>query len=411
MFKTFCALSASLLLFGGCGGGGGSAPSTDNTIPQSVQIITDADALAYQKGGEGWKADLKPRETLANGEKRYTFTSDGRYGVAMYCSQDKHLLIFQLTTEESSDMHFSCGNGNTTSSPVSGTISDQAETPDGFAVAMERDYSIVTGVSGNYALNVPDGTRDLIAVSLKTANNKTVPQRFYIERDLSVTGADIAHTVTLTTANTAMIEGYPFTAQNGTVAEAYLITKNETFFTAAIDGSWYIPKEKLIDDDLYTFYAASQTNNTMLLEAVKATAVAKEARDFDAAYIQPLTGVTYDNSAAFGGLGYQPSAQSQPLRAYITMLEKTQGRQNVDLILSKGWLGDAATYTIPALQTLNGFQSAWLGNQADKANISALMSNKSIAQMLSSTKIFTPHESDLFLLPGIRYEVAAEKIF
>lgn len=67
--------------------------------------------------------------------------------------------------------------------------------------------------------------------------------------------------------------------------------------------------------------------------------------------------------------------------------------------------------TTAPLQTLSGFQNAWLGNQADKANISALMSNKSIAQMLSSTKMFTPHESDLFLLPGIRYEVAAEKIF
>jgi len=151
----------------------------------------------------------------------------------------------------------------------------------------------------------------------------------------------------------------------------------------------------------------------MMPKVTRATAVAKEDKSFDASYIQKFVGAAYDkNNAIFTGLGYQPSTQSQPLKTYIVMLKKTQGSENIYLILSKEWLNGNTTYTIPpVLQTLNGFQNAWLGVQPDHADISALMSNKSIGQMLSSTKIFTPHDVNLFLLPDAKYEVALDEIF
>ena len=402
-FQKSLPLLAVLFMGAGCGGGGSAGPGT-------VQIVTDADAIAYQVAEEAWRTDVTPKSSKAT-EKTYEFNADGRYGVALYCSSSRHLMLFQLNTNESRTVQMNCDTSNAQSLTMSGNITDTTDTPEAYGVAVGWLYDIVYGSSGTYTIkNVPPGKYDLAAVTLKTINNKTVPQKFYIERNIDFLANDNAHNITLTAANTVGVTGHTLSAAAGATAEAYLITANNTYFTAARDGSWYLP-EGVLPEDIFVFFGFDNTSKVLMLEAYRATEVPKTDKNIDLSYIRPLNGVTYDNSGTFGGLGYQPSAQSRPLRAYVAMLYKDATDANCDLVLSSGWMQGKNSYTIPDLSGLNGFAAAWYGDQADSAEIDAIMADRSVEEMLESKKIFMRYGADLFLMPNIRYEIASETIF
>ena len=412
VMQTLSAVTAAILA-GGCGGSGsGSAAPGDGTTPGSVTILTDAGAIAYETGDGVWRENPQLEETLPGGMKRYRFSDDGRYGVACYCN-NKHLMIFQMDTDETREVRFACGGNPAASATMSGTVSDQTGTPDGYGVAMERDYNIVYGGSGTFTLNAPLGKRDLIAVSLKTVNAKTVPQRFYIERGIDFSGADIAHNITLTAAHSTGVSGYALNGLHNTDAELYLITKNDTYFRTSVDGRWYIPDAGLKEGDLYALYGEKKENSTNKVTALKvydAGAMAKEDKSLDLSYVTPMSGVAYDNSAIFYGLAYQPSVQSQPFRSYLITMEKQATNENVDLALSAGWMSGVSSYTIPDLSALSGFANSWRGARPDGVVVSAIMGNQSIDTMLKTDRVFTPHDSMLFIRPGTQYEVATQQL-
>ena len=397
----------ALIVIVGCGGGSGGNTTSGNISLAPVEVVTDADAVAYQIGNDKWGDDLVLKETLSNGEKRYSFNQNGRYGIALYCQNGKSLILFQQTTDESRSVHFTCRNV-TASASMSGNISDPNDTPAGYAVALERKYDIVNGNSGTFSMTAPTGIRDLVAVSL---NNAAVPQKFYIERNINFSGVDIAHTVTFSNTNTVPVNGYVITQGTGTTAEAYLVTSNETFFTAAINGTWYLPQSGLIADDLYAFYGFDSQKKVSALDVYAASEVPKQNRNMDVSYINPLVNINYDNQSLFVGLDYQTSAQSLSMKNYLAMMEKTQTHEDYALVLTKGWLGDAESYTMPNLSSLSGFQAAWQGDNADHATIIVIMSNKNVNEMFTSTKEFTPHGNHLFMIPDIKYEVATQELF
>ena len=408
------SVAAAAILAGGCGGGGGSgngAPGGGAT-PGSVTIVTDAWAIAYETGDGVWRENPQLEETLQEGLKRYRFSDDGKYGVACSCN-DKHLMIFQMDTDETREVRFVCGGGHSASATMSGTVSDQTGTPDGYGVALERDYDIVIGSSGSYTLNAPPGTRDLVAVSLKSVNGKTVPQRFYIERGIDFSGTDTGHNITLTAANSSSVSGYALTGLHNSDAELYLVTENDTYFRTSVDGRWYIPDTGLREGDLYALYGekkGSGNNRVTALKLYDAGAIAREDIDLDLSYLTPMSGVAYDNSAVFYGLAYQPSAQSLPFRSYLITMSKQSTDANVDLVLSAGWMSGANSYTVPDLSGLSDFANRWRGAQPDKVVVSALMSNLEIETMLGSERVFTPHDVMLFMRPGAQYEVATEEL-
>jgi len=405
------SITAVGLVIVGCGGGNGSS---SNSISQAeVEIITNTTKVAYQKGNGEWMDDLT-KEILSNGKIRYTFKVDGKYGVAFKCTIPDKVAIFQLTTKESKKVYFSCSNFKLYSH-VKGAVSDQAGVPDGYAVAMEREYYIINSSSGNYDFTngVPYGKRDLVSTSLKkVAGNKIEPVQFLIKRDIPIQTSSKTIDIVFKTTNSCDIDSYPFLGQSGTQASAYYITKNDTYFLSSLNDKWYIPQNYLVNDDLYVFYAKYSTNLTSMVDVKRATEVKKGAKSYDLTYINKFTSAVYDkNSATLSGLNYQSSTHSQKLKAYLAMIKKNTGNKYIDLVLSKDWLNGDSEYTIPNLNTLNSFQNAWLGQQPDKVSVKAIMSNRSIENMVSSEKVFTPDGVNLFINPGIKYEVALDKIF
>ena len=395
-----------VLMAVGCGGGG---------EPESihVEVISDADAVAYQTGDGAWKDDLTG-ENLTDGKKRYTFDQTGDYGVALYCkgATDKGVTIFQLNTAESKSVVYECGKQN--GSTISGTITDHTSvTPDGFAVAMGRNYAIV-GSTGNYSMQVNHGVRDLIAVSLvQPVGGKITPQRFYLERGINFSGVDIGHLVTLTDANTYTMSGYSFTKTANTKAYAKLLSKNDTLFTANIDERWYVPTAGLVAEDTYLFYGVHIHHLTSYLEVYGADSIPKQNKNMDASYVQSLQGAAYTKAMGkFVGLDYVPSAQSQAMRYFVANVKNTATKEYYYAVLSSGWLKGKTDYTLPDFSSLVSFAGVWSAQSADKAGVLVLMSNKTVKEMFEAQRVYAPKDSPnfFFVIPGAKYETAYESV-
>ena len=405
VYRNVVIAMIAVLVTAGCGGGGSGSTK--------VEIISDADAVAYQTGEGAWKDDLTA-ENLTDGRKRYTFDHTGRYGVALYCkgTSDKGVTIFQLSTSESNSVVYECGNQN--GSTISGKITDNTSvTPDGFAVAMGRDYDIVDD-KGNYSMQVNHGIRDLIVVSLvKPVGGKITPQRFYLERDVDFAGPDIGHHVTLTDAKTHAMSGYSFTKVANTKAYAMLLSKNDTLFTANVDGKWYVPATGLVAEDAYLFYGVHIHHMTSYLEVYSANSVPEQDKGMDASYVAALQGVAYTKTTGkFVGLDYTPSAQSQAMRYFVADAKKTATKEYYYAVLSSGWLSGETDYTLPDLSSLAGFAGVWSVQSADKAGVLVLMSNKTIKEMFEAQRVYAPKGSPnfFFVIPGAKYETAYKSV-
>jgi len=382
--------------------------------PVSIDIVTDADMFAYQKYDGNWQDGFTPIETLPDGKKHYRVEQkNGKYGVAMYCGANKHAFLFQLTTYESRYVKFECNTDNTKEYKISGTLTDSTASPDALAVAMDVQYEIVSNNGDAYSLTVPQGKRDLLASSLKLVNNKVVPTKFYIQRDIMVDSDISKKDIVFTTSNSTVPQGYNFSSASGTEAESFLISKNGTHFRSSIDGKWYIPPQnKLIDGDFFTYYAEHSSNKTQMLEMYNAKNIARSDKNIDISYISPFNGVTYDNTDTFAGLNYKASAASQKFSMYLLFMQKQDSFDNMyfEVFLSSGWLNGSTSYTIPNLTALTTFQSAWIGNGADSVNAAAMMSSVSLEEIMRSDSMFR-HKLEIFMVPGAKYEIANKKIF
>ncbi len=404
-YKNAAITIMTALITVGCSGSGSGSTK--------VEIISDADAVAYQIGDGTWKDDLTA-VNLTDGRKRYTFDQTGKYGVALYCksTSDKGVTIFQLNTSESNSVVYECGKQS--GSTISGKITDNTSvTPDGFAVAMGRDYAIVDD-KGNYSMQVNHGIRDLIVVSLvQPVGGKITPQRFYLERDIDFTGPDIGHSVTLKDAETHTMSGYSFTKVANTKAYAMLLSKNDTLFTANISGKWYIPTAGLVAEDAYLFYGVHAQHIASYLEVYGANSIPKQDKNMDASYVASLQGVAYTKATGkFVGLDYVPSAQSHAMRYFVADAKKTATKEYYYAVLSSGWLNGETDYTLPDLSSLAGFAGVWSVQGADKAGVLVLMSNKTIKEMFEAQRVYAPKGSPnfFFVIPGAKYETAYKSV-
>jgi len=404
MYRNVVIAIMTVLITVGCSGSGSGSTK--------VEIISDADAVAYQIGEGTWKDDLTA-ENLTDGRKRYTFDQTGKYGVALYCkgSSDKGVTIFQLNTSESNSVVYACGKQS--GAAISGKITDNTSvTPSGFAIAMGRDYNMVDK-NGNYSMQVNLGLRDLIVVSLAQSGGKVTPQRFYMKRDIDFVGPDIGHPVTLTDANVYTMNGYGFAHAVNTKAYAKLLSKNDTLFTADIDGKWYVPTAGLVTEDAYLFYGVHAQHIASYLEVYGANSIPKQDKNMDASYVASLQGVAYTKATGkFVGLDYAPSAQSHTMRYFVADAKKTATKEYYYAVLSSGWLNGGTDYTLPDLSSLAGFAGVWSVQSADKAGVLVLMSNKTIKEMFEAQRVYAPKDSPnfFFVIPGAKYETAYKSV-
>jgi len=402
-YKGLAAATALLLALAGCGGSG-------NPGSTEVEILSDADAVVYEKGDGVWKDDLVAEATLVNGKKRYTFEHTGEYGVALYCKNtgDEGVTLFQFTTSESRSVMLRCSEG--AGSAINGTIADTTSVSGqikGYAVAMGRDWDMLNPPPYTYALQVTHGLRDLIVTSLDMSG----PQRFYIERDIDFSGPDNAHVIAMSDSNTHTMSAHTLSVANLSKGYIKLLSDNDTIFTADNNGKWYIPNGGLIANDVYLFYGVSVANDTGYLEIYGSENVPKQDIHIDAGYINKLQGTGYDKTTRkFDGLGYIPSAQSQARKFYALTLKDNTNKW-YKIILSNGWLDGADNYQIPDLSALQGFGTVWQGLNAAHASTEVYMSDTSIQAMMQAERVYTPYESFFPVVPGAKYETALENIF
>jgi hypothetical protein len=403
-YQTAAIIAVVLFAVVGCGGSSGTPASTE------IEILSDADAVVYEKGDGIWKDDLVAEATLVNGKKRYTFEHTGKYGVALYCKNtgDEGVMVFQFTTKESRSVILRCSEG--AGSAIGGTIADTTSVSGqvkAYALAMGRDWHLATSAPYTYSMQVTNGLRDLIAVSLDSNG----PQRFYIERDIDFTGPDNAHALSLSDGNTHTMSTYTLSVANLSKGHVKLLSDNDTMFTANQGGKWYIPDSGLIADDLYLFYGISIANDTSYLEIYGSENVSKQNKSIDAAYINKLQGTGYDkNSRKFDGLDYTASAQSLSEKFYILSM-KDNANKWYKVILSTAWMDGAESYQVPDLSALHGFGAVWQGLNAAHAYAEVYMSDADIQAMMKAERIYTPYKSFFPLIPGKKYETALESIF
>jgi hypothetical protein len=402
-------LLSSMIVLTGCGGGGGSTP-----VKSQITIETNAKGIAYAVNGESWTTKVGEGEDIGKGMKRYTIDHQGKYRVALSCGSTvlDPVYLFNLTTHKEPLIHLKCPNDLFIPKlSVKGNISDAKGASDGYVVAMDTDYDIIQGTSGQYQVYAAqNSTFDLIAVSFQNQGIKSIPQRFYIERDISLPTLNDKDIV-FTTENSAAITGKTFGFENGTSGSMYLITENNTYFTSQMDQMWYYPQKLLTQNDLYLIYAKYSLNHTYYLDTVTATKIKKVDIRLDASYIMPLTQITYQNNGTLGGWKhYHPSGEGYPLQGYLFTLFNTATPQMLYVMISKDYIEDMEEYTLEDISYLDHFENTWWGDNAKEVDAMAVMSHIDFSHMLAGGRYVHLKDTKIFLVPDSTIEVAEQKV-
>jgi hypothetical protein len=387
-----------------CGGGGAAS--------HKLIIETDAVAVAYKSADTQWSTQIDDVTDQSSGFKRYAIDMDGDYQVALYCDLAKSTVMLAMTTQESPVIHYKCPRKYIIQTTAfTGNLSDQTDVPDGYIVSMGTDYTIIAGATGNYSLHANmTKPNDLIAITAKTPSGNITPQRFYIERDI-LTDDKTSQDISFKTTNSSNIEGKNFTLQNATQGSILLITQNGTYFTSERDGKWYYPTQSLIDSDIFLMTSSIPANRTYGLKSVTATNIAKNDISLDASYIKSLTQVGYLNDGLNGLSQYQADTRSPLLRGYLALL-KNNTHQKLYLAISTGFLekNDPDIFIPDDLSALEGFGNSWHGDNASNVNVSAVMSDVVIGDILYTDRTLNLTLTDFPLVKDATIEVADQMV-
>ena len=408
MYKSRCkylVATVSVVMLSACSGGG----TTQKDV--TVEIVSDADAVAYETGDGVWKSDLVAEKSQGGTEKHYRLKHHGRYGVALYCGSgnEKQTLLFQLDTAESKRIVAFCGTQQG-SSPISGTINDTtsiASTITEYGLAMGRDWQILSSSSTSYSLDVHHGKRDLVVTSLITQNSLSTPKRFYIERNLDVSGPVAGKTISLKDNNTHEIKTYDLQVKSGK-GYVFLLSKNDTLFRANIDDKWFVPKSGLISKDVYLFYGDETKQQTACLQIYSADTVREVNPVIDPAHVAPLKGIQYDKSGKISKLHYESSENRLPHQFYTIKLTKNQ--TSYTIILGSKWLGNVSEYDLPDLSEAEGFANVWDGSDATTVSAEVTLSNISIESMFEAKRHYQPSNYFFPVVAGAIFQTAFAQI-
>ncbi len=361
--------SVSLVSCSGGGGGNGEEDGGGGETSE-ITVMTDADWLAYQDSNGVWHR-LTNISSTANGStmKTYSFQVQDKYGVAIYCEDSEEGTIYQFTKDELTQIKYICVEPNINTYTVSGSFSNLAENSFGIAYIDGLNSGTLIDSLGlndtNFTISdVPEGIWDLVAVEWSGSTNPS-PSRVGISRGINVNNNLTGLLVSF--VDNSLVE-YAFNVDNGNEGSkgvSFFVSKNNTLLVNGgkeeneTTGKWYrIQNVTLEDEDSYIFVGENINEDKTRIEAIPAKNVAKQAKTIDLTHITPLTSGSFNpTEKKVTGLTYTPAQDSPNLRGYDVEI----GDNNLgwEFVVSKGWLGNNTSYTLPDLSGINGFNSLW----------------------------------------------------
>ena len=388
---AFSAILATSLVLVGCGGGGGDGE-------EKITVTTDADWVAYQDSNGEWHV-LSNVSTTEDGNEvtTYSFKAKNKYGVAFYCVDNEEGQVYQLTKDDLSSVSYFCED-HATRYTVSGTFANLDENSGGNVYIDSQSMMNMLSksqVDNSWTVSyVPLGTWDIVGVEFTTDGDSITPTRAAIKRDVEVnkdvTGQE------LTFAPNSLV-GYAFNVTDGDAQGygiSFFVTKNNTVVMNGnkdkdeTSGKWYrIQNIELIDGDVYVFIGANSDESKIRMESVDASTPPEGGWDgwnMNLNDITPLTSGSFDpNTKTISGLNYNPTGKVTNLVGYDISIDN-----DVDwnFAISKSWLGDGTSYTLPDFSGLEGFNNSWWFDNLESTSVdvelTAVMSDASLSNLL-----------------------------
>jgi len=247
----------------------------------------------------------------------YSFKVKNKYGVAFYCVNDNEGQVYQLTKDDLSSVTYFCED-HTTRYTVSGSFGNLQEDVGLVFIDSQSNMSILgsTVFDPNVwsVSDVPEGTWDIVGVEFTTEGDSITPTRAAIERDVEVN-------------------------QN-------ITGKVLSFVDNSLAGS-------------YVFIGANSDTSKIRMESIDASSAPKDAWNMDLSNINPLTSGSFDpNTKTISGLDYNlnPEGKAKNLLGYNVSIDN-----DVDwsFAISKNWLGEGTSYTLPDFSEVDGFDDSW----------------------------------------------------
>ena len=355
------AILATSLVVSSCGGSGGNGGGGKSG---NVNITTDADWVAYQDSNGTWHT-LSTVSKTGNEDsvKTYSFHVNNKYGVAVYCADDDEGNIYHLTKNELSNLTYYC-NPPYNKYSVSGSFDNLVS--DGYGI-VAIDGRIGSSTNSSFLVNnVPEGKWDIVAVEMNSDGDPT--RRIAIKRDVEVNSNLTGQTISFVDNS---VVPYAFSVKdNGNEGFGFVqfLTKNNTIIQngkkdeTETSGEWYrIQNIPLDNQDSYLFTGFSADGTKTRIEAIPAKDMDRTSKNIDLTNISPLTSGSFDPATkTVSGLNYTPTGNIKNLNAYIIYI--SNDTNSWEITVSKSWLGERDSYTLPDFSELDGFNNTWWFN-------------------------------------------------
>ncbi len=410
---AFSTMLATSLVIVGCGGGGGGEE-------ENITVITDADWVAYQDDSGVWHHLTNVSSTEDGNEVlTYTFKIDKKYGVAFYCVDNEDGQVFHLTKNETKSVSYYCGeHGNRYS--VSGTFANLEAGRNAYVFIDSRTNTTLLSKAQDEntwsVSDIPEGTWDIVGVEFSLEGENVIPERAAINRDVEVNG-DVAGEE-LNFVDNSLVD-YAFNVIDGEsqgFGVSYFVTKNNTLVLNGrkdkdeTTGTWYkIQNIDLIDGDSYIFIGLNSDESKIRIEPVEASTASKSAKNMDLGNITPLTSGNFDpNTEVVSGLNYNPTGDVTNLIGYDVSIGDDV---DWDIFISKEWLGDDTSYTLPDFSGVEGFDNTWwfanLESTSVDVELSAIMSEASLKGLLNPDVRI---EGSIPILKSAEFEMVTQEL-
>jgi hypothetical protein len=337
-----------------------------SVVKSIITLTTNASAVAFQKGDGDWNTSFESTQVVTDG-KRYTFEADGKYKVALKCT-DKSYYVMAFHATEDNNLSFSCLTLHANlMTKISGTITDSVDGAKTFVVASDTQYTTVVNANNYNFQTINRDKSDILAVSMTND-----VKRFIALRDQKIDNAHKTFNINFTTANSASVVPKAFNVTAPTLSRMVLVTDNGTYFTTTLGTKWYYPTGQLLESDYYLLASRIPASHTYRVQTIQATRMEQKDITIDLSDLKPMNGLTYAANVISGLNGYIPGDTAQPLRGYVLDLEGA-GLYQYHVAVSKGYLEEADDYVLDDLSTVAGFGGSWDGAGATSVEATAIM--------------------------------------
>lgn len=362
------SLGFLVALLAACGGSGSTPPPGNITLTVE-DPLGSFNAAAYQVGSGSWQA-LNMTGTTT---KTATFSLNGqsKYGVAVRCSS-LVVKVIQATAGELPNPKLECSTPATVTFTVNVSI-DASLLVSGDNVCVNGSNCQPAGSSVAITANLEPGTRDLLIVLTDSGNMvkvakvvKGVNVSAGGSTNVNLASADQQNPVSFTLPTPP--SGY---SSFPAALIFYVSASNTGGGGVNASPTSYRPVSGSGGGDRYTALLTAAASNAELQSIQFFTGIPSLA--FPAPWPAGSLGVNQTAHPSISGLSYP----GNDLRAYQIGLQ-VPAQIYYTATLSKGWLGNATSYSLPDLSapSLLGYTAPSSGSGTFE--VTALLSNKSI---------------------------------